>query len=84
MELLPKFLVFRGHGCEHLSYLTQLMRDGHQSLDELREEGDDGVREREGAGQRFGAEIGEVLVAEAEGTPCLSELSCHEVEGLVN
>jgi len=84
VELLPKFRVFRGHGCEHLSYLTQLMRDGHPSLDELGEEGDDGVRGGEGAGQRFWAEIGEVLVAEVEGAPCLSELSCHEVEGLVN
>lgn len=84
MELLPKVRVFCRHGCEHRSYLTQLMRDGRQSLDELGEEGDDGVRGGEGAGQRFWAEIGEVLFAEAEGAPCLSELSCHEVKGLVN
>jgi len=83
VELLPEVLVFLGNGCDHLGYPAQLMRAGHQALDEL---GEENYRDRfhgEGAGLRIWAEVGEVLVAEPESASRLSELPHHELDGVV-
>jgi len=55
----------------------------HQTLDELGEENDRDRFNGEGSGLRILAEVREVLVAEAEGTPRLSELPHHELDGVI-
>jgi len=83
MELLPEVLVFLGDGCDRLVYPAQFMRDGHQALDKLGEEDDRDGFDGKGAGLRIGAKVREVLVAEPEGTPRLSELPHHELDGVI-
>jgi len=83
MELLPEVLVFLGDGCDRLGYPAQLMQDGHQALDEMGEENDRDGLYGEGAGLGIWAEVGEVLVAEPEGAPCLCELPHHELDGVI-
>jgi len=83
MELLPEVLVFLGDGCDHLGYPAQLRLYGHQALDELGEENNGDGFDGEGSPLRIWAEVLEILVAEPEGTPLLSELPHHELDGVV-
>ena len=57
---------------------------GHQALYKLGEKNDRDGFDGEGAGIRVWAEIREVLVAMPEGTPRLSELPHHELDGVIS
>ena len=83
MELLPEVLVCLGDGCECLGYPAQFMCDGHQALDELGEENDRDGFDGEGGGLRVCTPVREILVAELEGTPRLSELPHNELDGAI-
>jgi len=78
VELLPDGVVFLGDGCKLLGYTTQLMGNGDEPFDELGQEGDGGRFSRDGVSQRLGAEVREVSGVEAQGTPGLGQLFCHE------
>ena len=78
MELLPDSLIFLGDGCELLGYPAELMGDSDELLDELRQEGDGGGFGGNGDSHCFGVDIWEVLGVEAQGTPGLGQVFCHE------
>jgi len=83
IELLPEVLVFLGDGCERVGYPAQLMSDSHQALDELGKEDDCDGFDGEGAGLPVWAEVPEILVAEPEGTPRLSDLPHHQLDVVI-
>jgi len=78
VELLPDCVAFLGDGCELLGYPTQLMGNGDELLDELRQEGDGGRFGGDGVGQYLGAEVGKVSGVKAKGAAGLGQLFCHK------